>query len=125
MRKINLFAIIFFVLLLSVVSAGKIDYKSEVYCHTHSMIPLLCYNTTKSQVIIVNTVDVNDSLTVGQIYLYRPDYRNFNLQAGQTIIHRLVKIEKGLYYFKGDNNKHIDPPVERKYINLKFKKVWR
>ena len=67
--------------------------------------------------------EVPKNITVGEVYCYRPDYRNFPIPGGWYVCHRLKRIENGLYYFHGDNNGDFyDPPIEKKYIALRLYK---
>lgn len=107
MKKIIYF--IMFIMILSIVNAGKVDYVRYFDDCTGSMLPTI---SCKDK-LIINTVD---EPIINNIYCYRPDYRNFNLASMWLVCHRLVDIQEDLYIFKGDNNKYNDEPIERKYI---------
>ena len=54
-----------------------------------------------------------DKLTIGKIYVYidrDPD------SISKIVCHRLYKVNKPMYYFKGDNRRNIDNPIGREDI---------
>ena len=105
-------------LLVPLVSAGKINYTWSVDCDTNSMYPAINCTSGTDIIVTVNTVTPHDNLTVGDIYWYRPDYRNFNLPLFWHVSHRLVKVENGTCYFHGDGLKYPDKPVDCKYVAI-------
>jgi hypothetical protein len=67
----------------------------------------------------VQSVSRNDNLTIGDIYCYRPDYRNFYIPFMWDVCHRLISINGDYLVFRGDNNGYDDPDVHRRYVHLK------
>jgi signal peptidase I len=103
---------------------GKVDYIWSANCNTHSMHPYFCEEgRTAPQKMAVNTITSEDEIKVGDVYWYRPNYNYYKIPAYHYVIHRLVKIEDGLYYFKGDNNDYVDEGIERKYIHLRVVRI--
>jgi len=109
---------IFYIILLSslVFADGKVDYKMKLVCSSNSMYPAInCTN-----LLTVNTVNLNEPLELGEVYCYYPDYRNFYVPAYFMICHRLIKINNDNLIFKGDNNQETDPPIYKRQIHLKI-----
>ena len=78
-----------------------------------SMRPLLDRSKYPDLVTINRKVDLNETLRLGRIYIYRDT-------DGSLIIHRLVGIynlsNNFIYVFKGDYNMVVDDPVNRTQI---------
>lgn len=108
MKKLMLLWII--VMILPTVSA-KVTY--NFYISGSSMEPTYYAGIQK-----VQAINRYENLTVGKIYCYRPDYRDFQLPLMWDVCHRLISMENDILIFKGDNNKFDDPPVSRRYIHL-------
>ena len=72
---------------------------------------------------IVVTVPVSpEEIKVGDIVTYDL-YSNISTSIRQTIIHRVVAINKdGSFIFKGDNNDETDKPVDASRIG--YKVIW-
>ncbi|QNO15557.1 S24/S26 family peptidase [Alkalicella caledoniensis] len=49
---------------------------------------------------------------IGKIYAYHDDLESFP----RLVCHRLIKIQGGLYYFKGDNRNKVDVPIKKDFI---------
>ena len=105
-------------LVMVTVNADKIDYKIKLSCRSDSMSPSITCNDT----MIVNSYTGGD-LLFGDVYCYRPDYRNFHLPIYCYVCPRLVDVKNDYAYFSGDNNDCDDPPVETKYIAFHVKEV--
>ncbi len=98
--------------LLSFMITGLVGAQSTVFgvkpmwIATDSMVPTLCVG----QWVIGVPVSAEE-VQVGEILAYRQERTASGIKP--MIIHRLVEItEDGQYIFKGDNNTHIDKPVE-------------
>ena len=102
-------------LLISTVSAGKVNYTMRLSCTSNSMEPTI----SCSDNLVVNTVSPSEGLTVGSIYCYRPDYRYYRLPVYWKVCHRLMSDMNDTLIFKGDNNNYLDQAVHRKYVALK------
>jgi len=113
MKYINY--IILLLILISTVSAGKVNYTMRLSCTSNSMEPTISCRDD----LIVNTVSLSEGLTVGSVYCYRPDYRYYRLPVYWKVCHRLTSEINGSLIFKGYNNNYYDKPVDRKFVALK------
>ncbi len=81
-----------------------------LYIPTGSMEPTI-HEGSFALAVPVDAKDVN----IGDIIVYKGTLAGIDAQ----IVHRVVNIDKDIYYFKGDHNDNMDAPVNADQIKYK------
>ena len=122
-----LLIILVMILMLAIYTFVELDIKEKEYCY------IFCYS-----IFQIETGSMEDTLMIEDIIIVKLGNDNINKkdiitfrQDGNLVTHRLLRIEDGKYFTKGDNNPTEDEPIEKKDIvgklvySIPDVKIWK